>query len=696
MKNRKLPLAIALLILLVAGTPSDSLAQSKRGVTAEDYLSFQFIADPHLSPDGQSVAYVFTTIDQKKNRRESSVWLVPTDGSAPPRRLSAEGFSSNSPRWSPDGKTLAILSTRNTDASPGAEPAKAQIYILPISSGGEALALTKFKNGAQSYQWSPDGTRLVVVSSTGPLDGVAAADRKSDVRHYSHILYKFNDSGWYDDKRRHLWVVTVATGEAKQITSGQDWEDSDPQWSPDSSQIAFVSDRSGKAFDDNQKTDVWVIPASGGDLKKISDHKFDDGSPRWSPDGKQILFAGQPSARHQFPKLYVAGSSGGASSQLAVKDLDVIPGELHWPSAGTFFFAAGIKGQTQILRGDLASHTFSAVVSGERGVHAFDINAAAGKLVYLANDFQHLDDLYVSDLDGKNERALTHLNEKLWSQLSLQPVERLSYKSTDGWPVEGFFVKPVDWQEGRKYPMVLVIHGGPEGMFGVDWYHEFQVYSGKGWAVFFCNPRGSTGYGEKFERGEINNWGGMDYNDVMAGVDAALKKYPWVDSEKLGVTGGSYGGYLTNWIVGHTNRFKAAVTLRSVSNFISDEGTRDGAYGHEEYFKGLLFDDFEQYWDASPLKYARNVKTPTLVLHSDMDFRVPIEQGEQWFRALQHYGVQSELVLFPRENHNLTRTGEPKHLVESLNWQIYWFEHYLNGNTDAKPPDYQAPTASQK
>lgn len=696
MKNQNLPLAVSFLILLGAGAPSDSLAQAKRGVTAEDYLSFQFIADPHLSPDGKSVAYVFTTIDQKKNRRESSVWLVPSDGSAPPRRLSAEGFSSNAPRWSPDGKTLAILSTRNTDPAPGAEPAKSQIYLLPMINGGEGLALTKFKNGVQSYQWSPDGTRLVVVSSTGPLDGVAVADRKSDVRHYSHIQYKFNDSGWYDDKRRHLWVVTVATGEAKQITSGENWEDSDPQWSPDSSQIAFVSDRSGKAFDDNQKTDVWVIPASGGDLKKISDHPFDDSSPRWSADGKQILFAGQPSARHQFPKLFVAASSGGASSQLALKDLDLIPAELHWPSAGTFYFAAGVKGQTQILRGDLASHTFSAVASGERGIHAFDVNAAAGKLVYLANDFQHLDDLYVSDLDGKNERALAHLNEKLWSQLSLQPVERLPYKSTDGWPVEGFFVKPVDWQEGKKYPMVLVIHGGPEGMFGVDWYHEFQVYSGKGWAVFFCNPRGSTGYGEKFERGEINNWGGMDYQDVMAGVDAALKKYPWVDSEKLGVTGGSYGGYLTNWIVGHTNRFKAAVTLRSVSNFISDEGTRDGAYGHEEYFKGLLFDDFEQYWDASPLKYARNVKTPTLVLHSDMDFRVPIEQGEQWFRALQHYGVLSELVLFPRENHNLTRTGEPKHLVESLNWQIYWFERFLNGKADANPPDYQPPTASQK
>jgi dipeptidyl aminopeptidase/acylaminoacyl peptidase len=677
--------ATSLLLVVLASTASR--AQTRRGITPEDYFSFQFIGDPHLSPDGQTVAYVLTTIDQKKNRRESSIWLVPIDASAPPRRLSAEGFSSNSPRWSPDGKTLAIISTRNSD--PAADPAKSQIYLLPMTSGGEAIALTKLKNGVQSFQWSPDGTRIVAISSSGPSDAIAPADRKSDVHHYSHIQYKFNDTGWYDDKRRHLWIITLPGGDAKQITDGQDWNDSDPQWSPDGTRIAFVSDRTGKAFDDSQNTDVWVIPAAGGALTKISDHAFDDDSPRWSPDGKQILFAGQPDSRHQFPKLYVANSVGGSPSQLAVNGLDLIPTELRWPMPSSAFFAAGVKGEIQLFRADPAARTFSPIISGPRAVHAFDINATAGKIVYLANDFQHLDDLYVANLDGKGERQLTHLNTALWAQLDLQPVERLEYKSSDGWPIEGFFVKPMGWQPGIKYPMVLVIHGGPEGMFGVDWYHEFQVYAAKGYAVFFCNPRGSTGYGEKFERGEINNWGVMDYQDVMAGLDAALKQYPWIDADKLGVTGGSYGGYLTNWIVSHTNRFKAAVTLRSVSNFISDEGTRDGAYGHEEYFNGILFDDFDQYWAASPLKYARNVKTPTLVLHSDFDFRVPIEQGEQWFRALQHYGVPSELVLFPRENHNLTRTGEPKHLVESLNWQLYWFDRYLNANAAAKPPDAQ-------
>jgi dipeptidyl aminopeptidase/acylaminoacyl peptidase len=224
-------------------------------------------------------------------------------------------------------------------------------------------------------------------------------------------------------------------------------------------------------------------------------------------------------------------------------------------------------------------------------------------------------------------------------------------------------------------------------MFGLDWFHEFQVYAARGWAVLFTNPRGSSGYGEKFQRAVDRNWGGKAYDDIMAGVDAALARYPWVDRDRLGVTGGSYGGFMTNWIVSHTNRFKAAVTLRSISNFISVEGTRDAAYGHARDFGGDLFHNFDFYWSSSPLKYASQVKTPTLILHSDNDQRVPIEQGEQWFRALKHYGVTTEFVIFPRENHNLTRTGEPRHLVESLNWQIYWFDRFLNGDDAAVRPN---------
>jgi len=663
---------------------------ANRGVTPEDYFAFHFINDAKVSPDGKQVAYVVTVIDQKSNRRTSSIWLVSVDGQSAPRRVTAEGVNSNSPRWSPDGSKLAFVSSRNTEVretgtGAAADAPRPQICILHMD-GGEAQVLTHLKNGVGVYQWSPDGKRFVAVSRTGPSDGVAAKDRKSDVRHYTHISYKFNDTGWYDDKRSHLWVIDASSGKEKQLTNGDDWNDTDPQWSPDSARIAFVSDRTGKEYDESHNKDVWVIPAEGGALTKISDHAFEDDFPRWSPDGRQIVFAGK-TVRRQFPKLYIASATGGASS-LAVEDLDLIPTDLHWgPGPNELRFETGFKGTNHVFSVNLTKHTASQVTKGERAVRGFDMNPSAGIMTYLANDFEHLDDLFVSRLDGIEERQLTHVNSKLWGELELAKVERLPFKSTDGLAIDGFLVKPLGWQPDKKYPMILSVHGGPAGQYGVDWFHEFQGYAAKGYAVFFCNPRGSTGYGQKFERGITNNWGGMDYQDIMTGVDAALKQNPWIDTSRLGVTGGSYGGYMTNWIVGHTNRFKAAVTLRSVSNFISDDGTRDGAYGHEDDFKGFLFDDFDQYWNASPLKYARNVKTPTLVLHSDNDFRVPIEQGEQWYRALKHYGVTAEIVFFPRENHNLTRTGEPKHLVESLNWQLYWFDRFLNGNSNAKPPD---------
>jgi len=691
--------------------------QAPRGVTPEDYFSFEFISDPQISPDGKLVAYVLTKIDRAQNRRTSSVWMVATDGSRAPWQFTTSPQTSNSPRWSPDGNSLAFLSSRPSPeptappatASPnptaGPTPAAAagaisgaalsdqprnQLYLLSMS-GGEARRITNLKNGVSLFRWSPDGTRLVVVSRIGPgdsrNDSRADSRDRSDVRHYKNTSYKFNDTGWFDDRRTHLWVVDVKSGNAQQITEGNDWNDSDPQWSPDGKRIAFVSNRTGKEYDENRNTDVWVISAEGGKLTKISDHDEADNQPRWSPDGKWIAFTGEVHDRDH-PKIWLAPATGAVPSILAANGLDLIPGGLEWSDDGkSLYFETGVKGENHLFRVDVPTKSIAQVTFGMRAVRSVDFNWPTRTMVYLVNDFKHLDDLFIADLNGKGERKLTNLNEALWKQLRFAEVERFSYKGADDWDIDGFFVKPIDWQAGKKYPMILSVHGGPAGQYGVDWYHEFQVYAARGYAVLFTNPRGSTGYGQKFERGIVNEWGGKDFIDIMNGVDAALKRYPWIDQKRMGVTGGSYGGFMTNWIVGHTDRFKAAVTLRSVSNFISDDGTRDGAYGHAPDFGGDIFQKFDLYWDRSPVKYARNVKTPTLILHSDNDYRVPIEQGEQWFRALKHFGVTTEIVFFPRENHNLTRTGEPKHLVESLNWQLYWFDRFLNGNSGAVPPD---------
>jgi len=686
------------LCVLIACTGLAAFGQQPRGITPEDYYSFEFISDPNISPDGKLVAYVVTKVDRAQNRRNSSIWLVPLDGSRAPWQFTTSPQSANSPRWSPDGRLLSFLSSRPSSEPAGspaagaaaaqAEQPRNQVYLLSMS-GGEARRLTNLKNGVGTYRWAPDGSKLVVVSRIGPSDSRPPSENRerSDVRHYRNTSYKFNDSGWFDDRRTHFWMVDVASGNAKQITEGNDWNDSDPQWSPDGTHIAFVSNRTGKEYDENRNTDVWVIAADGSGLTKISDHDEADNNPRWSPDSKTLAFTGEVKDRDH-PKIWLAPSIGGSRSVLAVNDLDLIPGNLEWAADGnSIYFESGVKGELQLFRADLQRKTTEQVTKGARAVRNADFNWTARRMVYTANDFKHLDDLYAADLSGANEIKLTRSNESLWKQLQLADVERFSYKSADNWDVDGFLVKPIGWQEGKKYPLILSVHGGPAGQYGVDWYHEFQVYAAKGYAVVFTNPRGSTGYGQKFERGIAGEWGGKDYLDVMNGVDAALKRYPWLDADKMGVTGGSYGGFMTNWIVGHTDRFKAAVTLRSVVNFISDDGTRDGAYGHSPDFGGDVFEKFDLYWDRSPLKYAKNVKTPTLILHSDNDFRVPLEQGEQWFRALKHFGVTTEIVMFPRENHNLTRSGEPRHLVESLNWQLYWFDRFLNGNANAVPPD---------
>jgi dipeptidyl aminopeptidase/acylaminoacyl peptidase len=672
-----------------AADAADAATAQPRGVTPDDYFAFKSVSDVRLSPDGATTAFVVGSIDQKQNRRYSAIWTVPTDGAREPSALTSSVQSSTSPRWSPDGRSIAFLSARPVPGEAAGETPKNQVWVLPLS-GGEARRVTHLPNAVMSFEWSPDGARFLCISQSGQSDTVKSP---SDVRHYRHARYKFNDTGWFDDKRSHVWVVDAASGSAQQVTSGTDWNDTDAQWSPDGRKIAFVSDRTGEELEEGRNKDIWVIDAAGGPLTKISQSLEPDISPRWSPDGKTIAFLNAPE-RRAHPRIWIAPSSGGGTPRLAVDGLDLIPTTLGWSKSGrALYFETDVKGTSHLFRADLDTRRASPVTAGDRVLHFVDVNEKAGRAAYAANDPTHTDDIYVSDLKGQNERRLTHLNGAAAGDLRLVAVERVPYKSADGWDVDGFLMKPVGWEPGKTYPMILSIHGGPAGQYGFGWQQEFQAYAARGWAVFFTNPRGSTGYGEKFDRGIQMEWGGKDYLDIMNGVEAVLAKTPWIDPGRLGVTGGSYGGFMTNWIISHTDRFKAAVTLRSISNFTSDEGTRDGAYGHAEDFGGDLFERFDTYWNNSPLKYAKNVKTPTLVLHSDMDFRVPLEQGEQWFRALRHFGVPSEIVFFPRENHNLTRTGEPTHLVESMKWQIYWFDRYINGNAAALAPDQHPPQA---
>ena len=691
----------AAILCAIVALPPHAIAQQpsgdpRRGITAEDYFSFELASDPRISPDATQVVYVVSRVDRTQNRRIPAIWIAASTGGAP-RVLIDESWNASTPRWSADGKTISFISARSPDdtgtvAARRQTGARAQLWLVS-AAGGAPRRVSTVKNGVSNCTLSPQGDKAVCLVRTGPSDNWPAGKERSDVRHYSQSGYKFNDSGWFDDRRSHIWIIDVASGAAKQITEGDAWNDTDPQWSPDGTRIAFVSDRSGHELDDaGRNADVWVIPVTGGAPAKISTSSGADNSPRWSPDGKAIAFVSAASEDDP-PSVFVAPAAGGAATD-AAPDLDLIPTDLQWASSGNaLYFATGVKGENHVFRIDLASHRVQPATSGARAVRSPSFAANGRAVAFLVNDFTHLDDVAIASLDGRgavsNERRVSSLNAALESQLALAGVERITYKGADGWDVDGFLVKPLGFQAGKTYPLVLSIHGGPAGQYGVDWFHEFQVYAAKGWGVFFTNPRGSTGYGRKFQRGIVNEWGGKDYIDIMNGLDAAIAANKWIDTTRLGVTGGSYGGYMTNWVVGHTNRFKAAVTLRSISNFISDDGTRDGAYGHKDDFGGDIFQRHELFWDRSPLKYVQNVQTPILILHSDNDYRVPIEQGEQWFRALKHFGKTAEIVFFPRENHNLTRTGEPKHLVESLNWQLWWFERYLEGKAGAPSPDWR-------
>ena len=682
---------IGALIALVS--PFAAEAQT-RGITPADYFSFELVSDPRISPDGSQVVYVVSRVDRSQNRRVPSIWIAPTDGSARARVLVAESWAPGSPRWSADGRSIEFISAHprahsSSSNSPGpGNPTTAprpQLWELKLTDT-TPREVSNIPSGVSNCVPAPTGDRAACLSRTGPSDRQPAGAERSDTRHYTRIAYKFNDVGWYDDRRSHIWIVDLHTGAAKQITDGDDWNDTDPQWSPDGARIAFVSDRTGHEYDLGHDSDVWTIPVTGGSVTRISTGSGPDNQPRWSPDGTSIAFVSR--ATEDGPvQIYVAPVTGGQAAT-PFPGLDLIPTDLQWSGDGkSLYFDAGVKGEYHIFRIDLAAQRLTQVTVGPRAVRSPSLASKGTAMVYLVNDFTHLDDVYTARTDAPAERKLSNHNAALWSQLAMASVQRMTFKGADGWDIDGFLVKPINWQPNRKYPLVLSIHGGPAGQYGVDWYHEFQVYAAHGWAVFFANPRGSTGYGRQFQRGIEGEWGGKDFVDIMNGVDAVIAGNPWIDTTRMGVTGGSYGGYMTNWIVGHTNRFAAAVTLRGISNFISDDGTRDGAYGHADDFGGDIFDKFDLYWDRSPLKYARNVNTPILILHSDNDYRVPIEQGEQWFRALKHYGKTAEIVFFPRENHNLTRTGEPRHLVESLDWQVRWFEKYLDGKPDVMSPN---------
>ena len=649
-----------------------------RPVTAEDVLAFKIVGDPQLSPDGSWVVCTVTTADLQANEYQTHLWLVPSGGGAPRQLTTAKGRDT-APRWSPDGRQVAFISDRGGDK---------QVWVIDVD-GGEARAVTSGSLAPGEVCWSPDGRRLAFVGKPQPKPGPDA----SDVRVISRLRYKQDGEGFWDGRWKQVMVVAAGGGGAAAVT-GEACDHTNPAWSPDGRWIAYAANPEPDA-DLTNVTDIWIVPAEGGGPpRRLTRGIGPAGQPAWSPDGARIAYVGHDNACRQATnsQLWLVSTAGGEPACLTrafdrsighhiITDQRAHPsaGALQWTPEGArivCMYADG--GTTQIASCAVADGTVRPETSGEHELIGCSLDRRGQRVACVVSDAGSPGEVAVQDLGAGPLRRISDWNGALLATLALAAPERFQFSSVDGWPVEGWALRPPAAPAGERLPTVLEIHGGPHGAYGCAFFHEFQLLAASGYGVVYLNPRGSQGYGQTFTAATRHDWGGKDYEDLMHGLQHAVSRFDWIDAERLGVAGGSYGGYMTNWIVGHTQRFTAAVTMRSISNAYSQWGTSDLAY-HKGFweFPGDPWESPDFYLERSPITYVREMRTPLLILHSENDLRCPIEQGEQLFVALKKLGVPTLFVRFPGESHDLSRNGQPKHRIERLKHILAWFDTYL-------------------
>jgi len=634
-----------------------------------DLYELRWADDPRLSPDGRTAAFVVWSTDRETNDYTASIWLVAVDGAAQPRRLTRGKKQDVAPRWSPDGSRLAFASNRDSKAK--------QLYVLPVE-GGEPLQLTELNEDVTEVVWSPDGTRIVFSARVRDSAYEEEDERKRRPRRFERLQYKLDDEGWIGDRRRHLFVVP-ADGSAPpvQLTDG-DFEDAAPSWSPDGRRIAFASARQ-EHWDTEVERDIFVVDAEGGEPERLTggDSRYE--APAWSPDGSAIACRWAPGG-FDYPRhgqIAVLDASTGERRVLTESlDRNCAPyPEIREPvwDGDSILFVLEESGYNALYRVGADGAGEPEAVLGEVWVTAFD--CVVGQIAHAATTPTSLPEIYTA------EGRLTDVS----SAVEASEPERFTAVSADGSEVEAWIIRPVGFEEGGRYPLLLNVHGGPFAQYGNRFLDEFQVQAGAGYAVLYSNPRGSSGYSEEWGRairGPIEGgegWGSRDYEDVMAVLDEALERFDFIDPERLGVLGGSYGGFMTSWIVSHTDRFQAACSERSVNNFVLEGGSGDIGWA----FKGIVgeywFEAPDAYLQISPSKYAANITTPLLILHSEDDLRCPLGHAEDLFAILRVLKRDVELVIFPAESHNLSRTGSPAHREMRFEAILDWFERTLVG-----------------
>lgn len=677
-----------------------------RPITIEDLYEIKFLSRPRISPDGQRVAYVVNEIDASKHAYRSAIWMTPTTGGEA-RRLTAQPNNATDPSWSPDGRWLAFVSEREGEAGRKASEeqrklgkGKPQIWLLP-TDGGEACQLTFLPHGASTPVWSPDGQWLAFTAPVGPLDEEREDGQKDPkVRVIDRLWYRLDGAGFIFERRSHLFLLNVAGGEPVQLTDG-DWDDGDPAWSPDGKHLAFVSSRE----EDRWRTpspDVYTLAiegGKGGELRRLTDGSLGCDGPVWSPDGQTIVFQGSlkwKSGGHTDLYTIAASANQAAATNLTpafegtfhdstntdadARDEHMGPPPVWSPDGRTIYALATLRGASRVFALSASDSNQQPVVltPGDIHVRDFTTDLACKNLVALIGNPSRPPEVFATTTTPGGElKQVTSFNEPFFSELNLGTLEYMPYIGAQGWPIDGWILKPPDFDPAKKYPLILQIHGGPHTEYGYGFFHEMQVQAANGYVVLFTNPRGSTGYGRDFSIAVRGAWGDVDSLDIMAGVDAAIAK-GYIDENRLGVTGGSYGGFMTNWLIGHFDRFKAAVTDRCVSNLASMFGASDFGWGFgEDDFEAVPWDDLDKLMAHSPITYVKNMHTPLLIIHSEQDLRCGIEQSEQLFTALKFLGREVLFVRFEGQSHGLSRGGHPRSRLERLRHGLKWFEQHL-------------------
>jgi len=621
-----------------------------------DIYDIASVGESEISPDGRQVAFVVTRMERSDDSYRSAIWLVATDGGEP-RQFTAGAKRDSAPRWSPDGTSLAFLSERGEE--------KPQVCIIS-ATGGESRGLTRLPLGGGTPAWSPDGKKLVFSAKTGDAPDTDTKKAKP-YRRITSMKYRVNGEGFTYDHRRHLFVVAVEGGDAVQITDG-DWDDTQPAWSPDGSEIAFISARhADREYDSN--SDLWVVPVAGGEPRPISDTRGGCGAPTWSPDGTTIAYIHHPI----WPSNGTLSLADGAGGNLRPVDpgfdretglgAPTSSARPVWCPDGSVLSVAQNRGIVAPIRARGGAST-EWLSDARRMVNWYSVSADRGWMGMTATTITAPAEVFVLNLKTGVERQLTNLNAAFVATSGISAAEHFVVQTAEGVEIDCWVMKPAGFEAGREYPVLLNVHGGPFGQFGEAFFDEFQVYTGAGYGVVFCNPRGSSGQTTEFSRALVGDMGGPDYHDVMAAFDAALLKMPWADQSRLGVMGGSYGGFMTTWVIGHTQRFKAAISERAVNDWYSMQGASDiGGTFNRQYLgeAATIQDDLELLLRQSPLTYAKNIETPVLILHSENDLRCPISQGEQLFVVLKQRRKDVEFVRFPDEDHELSRAGRPSH-----------------------------------